>query len=186
VKFSTPSRSASSTTAAVAGAVVSKPTPRNTTARSGSARAIDSAVRAEFTTRMSAPAARRCSSEPSRPGTLNMSPYVATIRPGRPASSMAASICRWAVTQTGQPGPLISRRFGGSSERMPLRKIDTVCVPQTSMIRTRRPIRAQRAAISSRHSETRDADASDFRCRPIMVHSRLQVADSTAPRRPRT
>jgi hypothetical protein len=40
------------------------------------------------------------------------------------------------VTHTGHPGPDSNDTVCGSKDRMPLRKIDTVCVPHTSISRT--------------------------------------------------
>ena len=46
---------------------------------------------------------------------------------------MKASISDWAVTHTGQPGPERREIVSGRSDRIPLLKIDTVWVPQTSI-----------------------------------------------------
>ena len=59
VKLPAPLRRASMTAAAVPGAVVSKPTPRKTNCRSGSASAMSSASMGEYTILTSAPRARR-------------------------------------------------------------------------------------------------------------------------------
>ena len=40
------------------------------------------------------------------------------------------------MTHTGHPGPESKDMVSGNMERIPLRKIDTVCVPQTSIKRT--------------------------------------------------
>ena len=76
-----------------------------------------------------------------------MSPKVASVAAPPPASRIAASTSAAAVTQTGHPGPESSWIEPGSSARMPWRKIATVCVPQTSMSRTGRPMARARAAM---------------------------------------
>ena len=75
-KFFTPFSFAVSTAAAVPGAVVSKPTPRNTTSLSGFSRAIVTASTGEYTTSTLAPSARRRArlSPGVLPGTRTMSP----------------------------------------------------------------------------------------------------------------
>ena len=75
-KFLTFSSFAVSTAAAVPGAVVSKPTPRNTTSLSGFSFAYSTASTGEYTTRSFAPRALlRCRLSPGLlPGTLTMSP----------------------------------------------------------------------------------------------------------------
>jgi len=42
----------------------------------------------------------------------------------------------WSVTQTGQPGPLISLSLAGSKLRRPFRAIAIVCVPHISITLT--------------------------------------------------
>ena len=121
--------------AAMVGAVVSNPTPRNTTCRSGFCWASATASTVEYTMRMSRPSARsRCRDE-ALPGTRMRSPKVATMTSFCRASSMKASISAWSVTHTGQPGPDRREMVSGSTERIPLRKMDTVWVPQTSIRR---------------------------------------------------
>ena len=75
-----------------------------------------------------------------------MSPNVAKRIPSRPASQRARSTSPADVTQTGQPGPEISRIPGGRSFRIPYRPMAWVWLPQTSMIVTGLPIRAAAAA----------------------------------------
>ena len=62
-----------------------------------------------------------------------MSPNEQKITSGRAAMASARSIISSGVTQTGQPGPWISSISSGSSWSMPLRMIEWVCPPQTSM-----------------------------------------------------
>ena len=52
------------------------------------------------------------------PGTLSMSPYVATWTPSR-ASTIASSMSRVSVTHTGQPGPINTLSPGGNLVRSP-------------------------------------------------------------------
>ncbi len=74
LKLSMPRRAASATAIAFAGAVVSNPTAKNTTWRSGFARAILSASSGEYTIRTSAPRALSASRSVDEPGTRSMSP----------------------------------------------------------------------------------------------------------------
>ena len=67
-----------------------------------------------------------------------MSPNVAMVTSGMRASAMTASMSRFDVTHTGQPGPEERRTPSGMRLRMPLRAMATVCVPQTSMSVTSR------------------------------------------------
>jgi hypothetical protein len=55
------------------------------------------------------------------------------MTPGCRASHIALSMSSFAVTHTGQPGPLISLISGGRSCLMPDLKMATVCVPQISI-----------------------------------------------------
>lgn len=120
-KFVSPRRAACRTAMALAGAVVSKPTARKTTSRSGRAAARRTASIGAYTTRTSAPRARRDSRSVSVPGTRSMSPKLVRITPGRAATAMARSRVSSGVTQTGQPGPWIMRIPAGSSSSMPWR-----------------------------------------------------------------
>ena len=92
-------------TAAVPGAVVSKPTAKKTTSLAGFSRATRTASAAESTTRTSAPSALASSRVSSVPGTRSMSPKVQTMAPSSRASFTARLISAVEVTQTGQPGP---------------------------------------------------------------------------------
>ena len=112
-KFSIPSRCACWTAIAFAGAVVSNPTAKNTTVRSGLRRATSSASSGEYTTRTSPPAARAMNRSSDEPGTRSMSPNEQTIASGRFAIAMASSINATGVTHTGQPGPCTSSISGG-------------------------------------------------------------------------
>src|ERR1035437_5330677 len=92
-----------------------------------------------------------------------MSPNVASATPGSRPSSMAKSMSRLAVTQTGHPGPDSSVTFSGIKSRRPKRAIATVCVPHTSMSFIGRsaaslmsPIRGF-ASSGSRHAERMSA-----------------------------
>ncbi len=83
---------ASRMTEAVAGAVVSKPTAISTTVRSLQVLARERAWSAEVTTLTSIPLDLSSRSDDPLPGTLIMSPYVATVIPSILASETAASI----------------------------------------------------------------------------------------------
>jgi hypothetical protein len=121
-KFRTPSSRARRSVSAVAGAVVSKPTPKKTTSRSGSRRAMPSASSGEYTVRTSAPRAFASRSERRRPpGTRNMSPKLANVTSGRSAIEMASSTRPIGITQTGQPGPWTSSTSSGRSASRPWR-----------------------------------------------------------------
>ena len=107
---------------AIAGAVVSKPTPKNTTSRSGLSRAIDSASSGEYTMRTSAPRAFASSSDRRLPpGTRSMSPKLVKITSGRSAIVIASSMRPIGMTQTGQPGPWTSSTSSGRSVSSPWR-----------------------------------------------------------------
>jgi len=67
------------------------------------------------------------------PGTRSMSPNEQKITPGFAAMASALSIISSGVTHTGQPGPWISSICSGSSWSMPLRMIECVWPPQTSI-----------------------------------------------------
>ena len=140
LKLPTPSSRARQTAIALAGAVVSKPTAKNTTCLVRDCRcAISSASSGEYTTRTSPPRARTCSRSHSLPGTRSMSPKRGEdhVRVGPPGAS-ALSICSSGVTQTGQPGPWIISTASPSSSSSPCRTMVWVWPPQTSMS-TQRP-----------------------------------------------
>jgi len=118
-KLATPSRRACSNVIAVAGIVVSKPRPKNTTGRCGLSRASCSASSGEYTMRTSAPSARACSRLCVEPGTRIASPKVAKIMPGCRASAIASSTRPIGNTQTGQPGPCTNSTVGGNICWMP-------------------------------------------------------------------
>ena len=67
------------------------------------------------------------------PGTLIISPKVTMMVSFWRERAMARSISPLGVTQTGQPGPEINRMCSGRTPLIPYRKIETVCVPQTSI-----------------------------------------------------
>src|SRR6056297_1458508 len=75
---------------------------------------------------------------PSGPGTRIRSPNVATMA-SCPAKSRNAATSLSCVTQTGHPGPERWITFSGKISRIPLWKMDTVCVPHTSMNLRRSP-----------------------------------------------
>ena len=100
---------------ALAGAVVSKPIPKNTTCLSGLARAIVSASNGEYTTRTSPPSLLTRNRSFSLPGTRSMSPNEQKITSGREAISSALSMTSSGVTQTGHPGPWIISMVSGSN-----------------------------------------------------------------------
>ena len=92
--------------------------------------------------RTSAPfacSARRLDVEP---GTRVMSPKVVMMTPGMRASAITLSMSWLDVTQTGHPGPDASFTLSGMSDRIPLRAMDTVWVPHTSMRVTWRSVGA--------------------------------------------
>ena len=103
------------------GAVVSNPTAKNTTWRSGSSAAMRSASSGEYTNRTSAPRALAPSRFPSLPGTRIMSPNDVKVTPGVSATAMASSMRPMGMTQTGQPGPCTSSTDGGRMCSMPWR-----------------------------------------------------------------
>ena len=121
VKFTTLSALARSSVAAVEGAVVSNPTAKNTTCRSGLSAAIRSASSGEYTKRTSAPRAFAPSRLPFEPGTRIMSPNEVKITPGASATAMASSIRPIGMTHTGQPGPCTSSTEIGRTCSMPWR-----------------------------------------------------------------
>ena len=103
------------------------------------------------------------------PGTRIRSPKVATITSFCRASSMKASISAWSVTHTGQPGPDRREMVSGRTDRIPLLKMETVCVPQTSIRRMgRRLVRRIFSAIG--------------RDRPPSRYSSLCLIDIKPPR----
>ena len=92
VKFARPIACARFTAIAVSGVVVSKPTPTNTTWRSGSSCASRSASSGEYTMRTSRPAACSASRLLVEPGTRVMSPNVAMVTSGTRASAITLSM----------------------------------------------------------------------------------------------
>ncbi len=118
-KFGIPSAFARINVRAVEGAVVSKPTAKKTTSRSGFSLAIRSASSGEYTIRTSAPSALASSSVPEPPGTRIMSPKQVKITPGSLATAIPSSTRPIGITQTGQPGPCTSSTFSGSRSSTP-------------------------------------------------------------------
>ena len=78
-----------------------------------------------------------------------MSPKEQKITPGCAAMASALSIISSGVTQTGQPGPWISSISSGSSWSMPLRMIEWVCPPQTSIMAHGRVVMARISSKST-------------------------------------
>jgi len=182
-KFFRPSRWACTTDMALAGAVVSKPTPKNTTSLSGFSAAICVASSGEYTIRTSPPRARTLNRSARLPGTRNMSPKEQKMTSWRPAISRARSIISSGVTHTGHPGPCTNSTASPSSWSIPLRMIECVWPPHTSMIVQVRPARllmcstSTRAAAGSRNSSRYFMPAPDVpRCSPTTGRPR-------APRR---
>ena len=175
-KFLSSCRAASATAAAFAGAVVSKPTAKKMTSRSGSRAAIITASRGEYTTLTSAPSALAESKLPPEPGTLNISPKEHRIVRGSRAKVMAASIMATGVTQTGQPGPWIRRIVSGSKLSNPYLMMLWVCPPQISIkVQGLRDCLARasahlRTAIGSRNSSTYFMLAL-VQCRALLAHA---------------
>ena len=108
LKFLTPNARARTSVTAVDGAVVSNPTAKNTTWRSGLSTATLSASSGEYTNRTSAPRAFASIRLPLEPGTRIMSPNVVKMTPGCSASHIASSTRPIGITHTGQPGPCTS------------------------------------------------------------------------------
>ena len=121
LKLPTPRSRAASTVAAVEGAVVSNPTAKNTTWRSGARSARARASSGEYTIRTSAPPALASCRVESPPGTRSMSPKQHRVTPGVRASAMASSTRPMGMTHTGHPGPWTSSTLSGSSDSMPWR-----------------------------------------------------------------
>ncbi len=121
LKFASPSSRARASVTAVDGAVVSKPSAKNTTCLSGCFTASFSASSGEYTNRTSAPRALASSSDPFEPGTRIMSPKHVKITSGCSASHIASSTRPIGITQTGQPGPCTSSTCDGSRCSMPCR-----------------------------------------------------------------
>ena len=67
------------------------------------------------------------------PGTRVMSPKVVIFTPGTRESAITVSMSLLEVTHTGHPGPDAKRVPSGIIVRKPLRAIDTVWVPHTSI-----------------------------------------------------
>ncbi len=150
VKFVIPSCLARHTAIAFAGAVVSKPTAKNTTCLSGCLRAKSSASSGEYTTRTFPPLARMWNRSHSLPGTRSMSPKELKITSGRAASASALSICSSGVTHTGQPGPWIISTAPPISSSSPCFTIVCVCPPHTSISTQRRVAVARICSITPR------------------------------------
>ena len=106
---------------AVDGAVVSNPTAKNTTSRSGCSTARCNASSGEYTKRTSAPRAFASSRFPWPPGTRIMSPKDVKMTPGVSATAMASSTRPIGITHTGHPGPCTSSTVDGSTCSMPWR-----------------------------------------------------------------
>ena len=107
-KLRSSSAAAVLTVRAIAGIVVSKPTPKNTTSLSGDLRAISRASAGEYTTltREFSAGITVCR-EPWAVGTLVMSPKVVSTKLFRSVTRrMAASWNSLGVMHTGQPGPV--------------------------------------------------------------------------------
>ena len=131
------------------GIVVSNPTARNTTGRAG---ACGPCRRAPWESRPAFTRPVPVSDErdrPEEPGTFSMSPKVATTaRPTRRARAR----CRHSRRVSRRPGSPAPRSGGcsrGSREWIPCFRSSTVCVPQTSMSRTSRPMPAAVLSISA-------------------------------------
>ncbi len=93
----------------------------------------------EYTMRTRPPAARASFRLLRLPRTRSRSPNVSTVVPGSMLSSTRRSMYAVTVTQTGHPGPEISRMAGESIPAMPQREICAVWVPQTSIRRSGGP-----------------------------------------------
>ncbi len=120
----------------VDGAVVSNPTPTNTSGLSGASAAIRTASSIEYTMRTSAPSAFAENSDPAVVGTLIMSPNAVTVTPAL-ASAIASAISLLVVTHTGQPGPCaILTPTSASMSSRPNLTIVSWCVPQMCIRRT--------------------------------------------------
>ena len=121
LKLSTSRSRACRSVTAVEGAVVSKPTARNTTWRSGLRSASASASSGEYTTRTSAPPALASSRVDSPPGTRIMSPKQHMVTPSAQATATASSTRPIGMTHTGHPGPWMSSMLSGSRASIPCR-----------------------------------------------------------------
>ena len=121
LKLRTPSARARTRVTAVDGAVVSNPTAKNTTWRSGLSTATLSASSGEYTNRTSAPRALASIRLPFDPGTRIMSPNVVKMTPGCSASHIASSTRPIGITHTGHPGPCTSSTASGSRCSIPCR-----------------------------------------------------------------
>src|SRR5512139_1099737 len=137
-KFATLCRAAVRMAPAMAGAVVSNPTPRNTTSRPCVSSASATASSGEYTTRTSMPFPFSLSREDDFPGTRSMSPKEASSAPFSRPRAIAASMYPSGVTHTGQPGPDTIVTAPDRRGRMPLRAMATVWVPHTSIRRAGR------------------------------------------------
>ena len=90
---------------ALAGAVVSKPTPKNTTCRSGFSDGQFDGIERRIDDAHVAALALDLEQIAAVPGTRSMSPNEQKITPGCAAMASALSISSSGVTHTGQPGP---------------------------------------------------------------------------------
>ncbi len=94
----------------------------------------------------------------SEPGTRSMSPNEQKMTPSRDAISNALSIVSSGVTQTGQPGPWTISMSSGRRRSMPLRMIEWVWPPHTSIstwcfvVISAMSSRSRRARSGSRNS----------------------------------
>ena len=145
---------------ALAGAVVSNPIPKKTTCRSGFSLATLSASSGEYTTRTSPPRLLIPKRSASLPGTRSMSPNEQKITSGRSAMASALSIMSSGVTQTGHPGPWTISMSSGRRRSIPLRMIEWVWPPQTSM---RTQCLVVMTAISSRSRLARSGSRNSSR-----------------------
>ena len=123
-----------SSSAAVVGAVVSKPAEMNATSLSTFS-AISIALLIPYTTLTSPPSAFASARDLSEPGTLSMSPKVVIVTP-LSISSNASSISREGTTQTGHPGPAMISTSSGSRLLIPFSMMVCSCEPHTCIILT--------------------------------------------------
>ena len=134
-KFSSPTPRPGWMARAVAGMVVSKPTPKKTRCLSGVL--PGQFHRVQGGSRPPAPRPPGPAGPPGRcgvPGTRSMSPKEIRITPGSSPRARKASRSDWSVTHTGQPGPEMSCTPGGRRDLRPKRAAAMVWVPQTSMM----------------------------------------------------
>ena len=125
------------------------------------------------------------------PGTRSMSPNEQKMTSGRAAMASARSIISSGVTHTGQPGPWISSTSSGSSWSMPLRMIEWVWPPQTSISAHGR-VTVAAMSSSSRRGEHRVGELVEVLhaaaqlavedARPSRIRARVSWADSSSSR----